>query len=296
MSKNKKINLSKLKPYGYILPLGIILFSFYIIPIIMSIYFSFRKYNIMSSSTFTGFDNYKRLLQDKVFIDAIKNTIIITLVVVPVQTILSLMMAVWLVSKKESKIARFVRGVVFIPVISSMILIGIVWRVMLNSDMSPINYIMSRFFNVSANWLGNPKTALPTLMAIAIWKNIGYFIVIYIAALMDIPSSYYEASKVDGANKFQEFFHITLPLLKPTTIMVVFLGTIWSFQIFDLVYTLTGGGPGTTTMTLVMHIYNLSFKEFNAGYAMTVANVLFFIVALMTIIQRKFLRREESSI
>ncbi|WP_051931481.1 sugar ABC transporter permease [Clostridium sp. KNHs214] len=296
MSRNKKINLNKLKPYGYILPLGVILFSFYIIPIIMSIYFSFTKYNIMTPAVFTGMDNYKRLFQDKVFIEAVKNTIIVTLVVVPVQTILSLLMAVWLVSKKESRLARFVRGVVFIPVISSMILIGIVWRVMLNSDMSPINYIMSTFFNVSANWLGNPKTALPTLMAIAIWKNIGYFIVIYIAALMDIPSSYYEASKVDGANKLQEFFHITLPLLKPTTIMVVFLGTIWSFQIFDLVYTLTGGGPGTTTMTLVMHIYNLSFKEFNAGYAMTVANVLFFIIAIISILQRKFIRREESSI
>ncbi|WP_242971964.1 carbohydrate ABC transporter permease [Haloimpatiens massiliensis] len=296
MNKNKKISLSKLKPYGYIMPLGIILFSFYIIPIIMSIYFSFTKYNIMTPAVFTGMDNYKRLFQDKVFIDAVKNTIMVTLVVVPIQTILSLLMAVWLVGKKESKLAKFVRGVVFIPVISSMILIGIVWRVMLNSDMSPINYIMSRLFNVSANWLGNPKTALPTLMVISIWKNIGYFIVIYIAALMDIPSNYYEASKVDGANKLQEFFHITLPLLKPTTIMVVFLGTIWSFQIFDLVYTLTGGGPGTTTMTLVMHIYNLSFKEFNAGYAMTVANILFLIIAMMSILQRKFLRREESSI
>lgn len=293
--KNKRTTKTmKAKAYLYILPLVIILFSFYIIPIIMSFYFSFTKYNIMRPSKFIGLENYRYLLKDKTFIISLKNTLIVTVVVVPIQTVLSMLIAVWLVSKKERKAAKFARIVIFIPVISSMILISIVWRIILNGDMSPINYIMFNVFNKTPNWLGGSKTALPTLMFIMIWKNIGYFMVIYIAALMDIPKDYYEAADVDGANSLQKFFNITFVLLKPTTIMVVFLGSIWSFQIFDLVYTLTGGGPGLDTMTLVMHIYNLSFKQFNAGYSMTVANVLFLMIAIITIFQRKILKRDRS--
>ncbi|SHJ58822.1 carbohydrate ABC transporter permease [Tepidibacter formicigenes] len=286
--------MKKLSIYGYIFPLGILLTSFYVIPIIMSIYFSFTKYNIMSPAKFIGIKNYLNLGKDRMFIASLKNTFQFTIVVVPLQTLFSLIMAVWLTNREKSKLTELVKGVMFIPVISSMILIGIVWRILLNGDTSPLNSIFTFIGLNPPNWIGNIKTALPTLMMIAIWKNTGYFMVIYIAGIMDIPKSYYESAKVDGASKWQEFWYITVPLLKPTTILVVFLGFIWSFQMFDLVYTLTGGGPGVATMTMVLHIYNLAFKQFNFGYAMAVANVLFFIIAVISILQKKFLKKDQS--
>lgn len=292
-SNKKRFKIKNISGYGYILPLGILLVSFYIIPIFMSLYLSFTKYNIIKQPEFIGLKNYARLFSDKMFIAALKNTAIFTIVVVPVQTILSLIMAVWLTSREKSKWIEFVKGVMFIPVISSMILIAIVWRILLNGDASPLNMIFNVLGFDAPNWIGSTKTALPTMMMIAIWKNIGYFMVIYISGLMDIPQSYYEAAKVDGANKWHQFWNITVPLLKPTSVLVVFMGFIWSLQTFDLVYTLTGGGPGLSTMTMVLHIYNLSFKQFNSGYAMAVANVLFLIIVLVSIGQKKFLKKDD---
>lgn len=295
-SKKMKSRLKKLKPYGYIMPLGILLCTFYVLPIIMSVFFSFTKYNIMAPPTFIGFDNYSKLLEDKTLITSIVNTMKFSIVVVPIQTILSLLLAVWINSRASSRAAKFAKSAIFIPVLSSMVLIGMLWKSLLSGDTSPINQILSIFGLSATNLLGNSKTALPTLMFISIWKNVGYFMVIYISALMDVPKSYYEASRVDGATKWQEFKSITLPLLKPTTIMVVFLGVIWSLQVFDLVYTLTGGGPGMSTMTIVMHAYNLNFKNFNSGYAMAVANVLFFIIATASIVQKTFIKKDKSTL
>lgn len=281
---------NKFKPYLYVLPLGILLISFYVVPIIMSMYFSFTKYNIMAPASFIGLKNYEMILKDKTLKTAIWNTLKFAIFVVPIQTTLALVIANWVTSWKENKAAKFVKAVIFIPVISSMVLIGIVWRILLNGETSLINQIIGLVGIPAQNFLGNKNLALPTLMAIYIWKNTGYFIVIYISALMDIPKTYYEASQVDGANRLEQFKKITLPILKPTTVMVIFLGIIWSLQVFDLVYTLTGGGPGMATMTIVMHAYNLNFKQFNSGYAMAVANVLFFIIALLSIIQKKLIK------
>lgn len=289
----KKININ---PYLYILPLFIILFTFYVLPILMSVYFSFTKYNIVQPATFVGLENYKRLLEDKTLIISIKNTLKFAIIVVPIQTFLSLTFAVWITSKGKSKIASFAKMALFIPVLSSMAIIGTIWKILLNGDLGFINDILLTIGLDASNLLGNSKTALYTLMGIAIWKNVGYFTVIYISAIMNLPKECYEVSKVDGASSMYQFKRITIPLLKPTTIMVVFLGVIWSLQVFDLVYTLTGGGPGMSTMTIVMHAYNLNFKNFNSGYAMAVANILFLIIAIASIVQQKLLKKDKSVI
>ncbi|MEG0641396.1 MAG: sugar ABC transporter permease, partial [Clostridium sp.] len=291
--KKLRILQNKLYPYGYILPLFIILLSFYVLPIIMSLVLGFTKYNIVSSPDFIGLENYKDILTDTMFFASLKNTLVFSFVSVPIQTILALLFGVWLTSR-ETKIHTFVKGAIFIPVISSMMLIGIIWQVFLTSSASPINMIFDVFGGTAPNWLGDPNLTLFTLIAINIWKNIGYFVVIYISAIMDIDKGVYEAAKLDGASSFSKLKSITIPLLKPTTIMVVFLGIVWSFQTFDLVYTLTNGGPGTRTMTLVLYIYNLAFKQFNAGYAMAVANILLLIVAVISILQKTLLKRDKS--
>ncbi len=291
---NKLSNLRKHKAYLYILPLGILLFSFYVLPIFMSIYFSFTKYNIMTPSEFIGLENYRKLLTDRTFITSIWNTLKFALIVVPIQTFLAIVLAVWINSRKKTLIGKFAKAVIFIPVIASMISVGVIWKAILSGSDSPVNQILSMLNLGPFNFLGDVSLSLYTLMAINIWKNVGYFMVIYMAALMDIPETYYEAARVDGANKVQQFWGITLPLLKPATVMVLFLGSIWSLQVFDLVYSLTGGGPGLSTMTMVMYAYNLNFKNFNSGYAMAVANVLLLIIVLITIVQKKLLKKDNS--
>lgn len=246
----------------------------------------------MKPPEFIGIKNYIKLLSDEIFVSSLKNTLVFMLGVVPIQTVGAMLMAVWLTRWKKNPLARLVQSILFVPVISSMVLIGIVWRIMLNGDMSPLNIFVG-WFGLSPDWLGNKYIALLALMAINIWKNLGYFMVLYISGLMDIPNVYYEAAEVDGANGFEKFFYITVPQLKHITVLVVFLGIIWTIQIFDLVYTLTGGGPGTGTVTMAVHIYNLNFKQFNTGYAMAVANVLFFINAVFAIMQKRFIRAEE---
>lgn len=288
--------VSKGKPYGFIGPLSLLLFTFYMIPIFLSLYFSFTDYNIINKAKFIGLSNYRDLLLDKTFKTSMRNTFIFTLGVVPVQTIFSLLMASWLVARGKSKLTGFVKGAMFIPVISSMVLVSIVWRIILNGERSPLNIIFNISSMTQPNWLGDSSIVLFVLMGITVWKNTGYFMILYIAGLMEIPQNYTEAAKVDGAGRWNIFYHITLPLLKPTTIMVVFLGMVWSLQTFDLIYTLTGGGPGNATMTLVLHIYNNAFKNFNAGYAMTIANVLLFFSAMGAIFQKKFLKKEKSEV
>ncbi|MCT4585896.1 MAG: sugar ABC transporter permease [Peptostreptococcaceae bacterium] len=283
----------KAKPYLYILPLFILLTMFYVLPIIISLILSFTKFNIINTPKFIGLKNYIKLFSDKTFIASLKNTFLFTLITVPTQSILALLLANFLVRRKKSKINEIAKCIIFIPVICSMVLMAIIFRIILNGDTSPLNLIFE-FFNINhPNWLGNPKLVLYTLSFITVYKNIGYFMVIYISGLMDIPESYYEACKIDGCNKFKEFIHITVPMLNHINILVLFLGLIWSFQTFDLIYNLTGGGPGNASVTMVVNIYNVAFKQFRAGYAMAIGNVLFLIIAFFSILQKRLLKKDE---
>ncbi len=280
--------------YVYIFPILILISIFYIIPIFMSFFYSFQKFNVIQPPEFLGLFNYKRLSSDPVFLASLKNTLVYTAIVVPVQTVLSMLLAVLITSRKRNIWTNFVRNSLFVPVITSMILVGIIWRVVLNPNMGLLNHALSSIGITKINWLGSNATAMISVCMAAVWKNVGYFMVLYIAAIMDIPKSYYEAAMVDGASATQKFFNITLPMLKPATYFVVVLGTIWSFQVFDLVYTLTGGGPGVATVTLVMSIYNSAFREYNMGYAAAISYVLFAISVIISVIQTKCLKDNES--
>jgi multiple sugar transport system permease protein len=241
---------------------------------------------------FVGLDNYIRLAKDTVFQTSFINTIIYTVVVVPIQSILALILATVLLSINQNKWVEFVKGVLFIPVISSMVLIAIIFRNIYDPNSGIINMLLTALKMENVNFLSS-KNALASVMLVAIWKNIGYFMVLYIAGIKDLPKTYYEAAKVDGAGFWHKFRNITVPLLAPTTLFVVVLGTIWSFQVFDLVYALTGGGPGFSTNTLVMYIYNTSFRQYSMGYGSTIAYVLFLLIAAVSFIQMKLLKKNE---
>lgn len=278
----------------YILPSFILILLFSIIPLFMTLYFSFTKYNVINAPEWIGFKNYTALFQDSFFKASVKNTIVYTLLVVPLQTLLSLFLADIIAKQFRNRFGTFIRMVLFIPVISSMILVGMVWKFLLSTDNGIVNMILTFLRLPRINWLGTQNTAMISICMTSIWKNVGYFLVIYYAGIMEIPLSYYESAKVDGASRWQEFFYITLPSIKPITYLVVTLGTIWSFQVFDLVYSMTGGGPGRSTLTLVLIIYQYAFKQYKMGYACAVSFALFLLVLLVSAMQKiAFRERQE---
>lgn len=278
----------------YILPSFILIACFSVLPIFMSGYFSFTNYNVMNDPTFAGMENYAKIFKDAYVADAIKNTLVYVVVTVPIQTILSLVFSAFLAYKMQNKTGGFLRSIMFIPVIASAVTAGTIWRIILNTDGGLLNNLLG-FLHISpVNWLGSTKTALISICIVAIWKNVGYFLVIYYAGIMGISKDLYEAARVDGATNIQQFFKITMPMLKPITYLVVTLGIIWSFQVFDLSYQMTGGGPGRSTVTIVMAIYNAAFKQYKMGYACAMAMVLLVIVLVINAVENLAFKEKEA--
>lgn len=281
--------MKKLKKHSgimYVLPSFALILLFSIIPLFMTGYYSFTKYNVMQPAQWIGISNYLQLLGDQFFKSSIINTVIYTLLTVPVQTILALLVANTLATKFRGKFGGFIKSALFIPVISSMILVGTVWKFLLATENGIINEFLAIFHIPGVNWLGGQAIAMISICIVSIWKNVGYFLVIYYAGIMDIPRSYYEAAEVDGATPWQRLRYITLPCLKPITYLVVTLGTIWSFQVFDLVYAMTGGGPGRATLTMVLTIYQNAFKQYKMGYASAISMVLLILVLIVSALQK----------
>ena len=279
----------------YILPSFVLILIFCIVPIFMSGFFSFTDYNIMNAPEFVGLDNYKKMFQDSYVRDAAKNTLLYVVMTVPVQTLLALTLAAFLAEKMRNKTGGFLRSVMFIPVIASAVTAGTIWRIILNTDVGFLNNILNFFHISSVNWLGSTQTSLLSICIVAVWKNVGYFLVIYYAGIMGIQKELYEAAKVDGATSIQQFTKITLPILKPITYLVVTLGIIWSFQVFDLAYLMTGGGPGHSSVTLVMGIYNAAFKQYKMGYACAMAMFLLIMIIIINVIEDLFFKEKREA-
>lgn len=277
---------------GYVVPSLVVLIVVVVAPIIMSAYYSLTDFSLLGSPSWVGLDNYLVLLGDGAFGRALWQTFVYTVVSVPLQTLLALVIAAVLARRTRNRFGAFVRSALFIPVIASMVIIGSVWRYLVGTDTGLVNAILGVVGIDAVNWLGRPGTALLVVALVTVWKNIGYFLVIYYAGMLDIPEDLYEASVLDGAGPIRQFWSVTVPSLRPVTVLVAILGTIWSFQVFDLVYTMTGGGPGGGTVTLVMAIYSSAFENMQMGYASAMAMVLFVIVLVVSVVQRLVLARK----
>ena len=274
----KKKTLASVEPYCYIMPITIILVTFVIVSVIISIVLSFTKYNIMTPPEFYGIKNYVRLISDSKFLKALWNTLKLMIMIVPLQTILAIIFSVFLVANRHRLLGKIANSVIFIPVLCSNAVVGVVWRELLNGKIPAVEWFFGLFGLQPSMLLGDAKTALAVVAAVSIWKSLGYYVVIYSSGLMGISDTYYEAAKVDGAGTFQKFWKITLPMLKPTIILAVFLSITSSLQCFDLIFTMTGGGPNNASTTLVVYSYSLCFGSSSAGYAMSISNVLFIVI------------------
>lgn len=283
MIKNKKLS-SYAKGYLYILPNFIGFFIFMAIPIIMGFVISLTDYNGFNQMNFIGFDNYLNMFKDEYFRISLWNNILYTLVTVPGTIIVALLLA--LAVNKGIKGSKIFRTMFFLPNITSMVAVGIVWAMIFNPYTGPINnFLRSIGIETPPMWLNSSSMALPTIMVVSIWKQAGYYMIILLAGLQAIPKHLYEAASIDGASSITKFFKVTLPMLSPTMFMVLILNIISSFQVFDLINIMTGGGPGRSTNVLVYRIYQEGFQNLRFGYASAMAYFLFLIVLIITLIQ-----------
>lgn len=283
--------------YLYILPFFILTAVFWFFPIFVSGWFSLTEYNALTTPKFVGVENYKALFQDELFRKCIRNTLIFVVTVVPAETVFGLLTAIWVNERKTTLLGKFVRNGMFIPSLAASGVVSIVWRILLNNESSPLHIFLKIFGIDSTLILGSKQMVFPALIIMDILMGMGYYMVLYLAYLVDIPDSYYEAARLDGATKLQTIRWITVPLMKPAIIMVVFLGVIGTFQSFDMVYVMTGGGPGNgTTMTIMVYLYQYSFKYSKVGYGMAVGNILIFMVAVLTFTQRRLINNKNSQL
>ena len=275
---------------AYILPSFVLMFIFNVTPIFLSIFFSFTKYDMTSAPLWIGWDNYIKLSQNKYLGTVLLNTVQYVLITVPLQTILALLIAAFIAGQLKNRYGSFLRSVIFIPVIASLIASAAVWNVMYQPKGGLINQFLELLGFQSVNFLGKKATALPSVAAVAVWKSTGYYMVIYYAGIMNVPPDVQEAAIVDGASPLQRFWYITLPILKPITYMIVTLGIIGSFQVFDLVYKMTGGGPGRATLTVAYMIYSYAFQDKRIGYGAALAVCLLIVILLIHGIQDFFFK------
>jgi multiple sugar transport system permease protein len=279
--------------YSFIAPnfLGFLVFT--LGPICFAFALAFLHWDGSNAITFAGLDNFWRLFSDRDFITAFWNTVIYTAVSVPGTLVCSLGMAVLLNQKIFGR--NFFRTAMFFPYVASLVAVAVVWNMIFNPEMGPVNMVLYTLGVDPKNlpgWAASSHWAMVTVILFGIWKSMGYYMVIYLAGLQGISPELYEAADLDGANGWQKFWHITVPQLAPTTFFVSVMLTIQSFKVFDQILLLTEGGPGTSTLVLVYHIYNQAVISWDLGYSSMVALVLFLIVLIVTVVQFR-LQRED---
>jgi multiple sugar transport system permease protein len=279
-----------LEPYLYLLPtiIGLLLFSAGAVA--ASFFMSFTQWDIVSPPEWVWLDNYITLWHSDLFWEVFRNTLYFILLVVPLSVGCSLALA--LVANTGLKGITFFRTAYFLPVVSSMIAVALVWSWIYNPEYGLLNYLLQLLFGVRGPaWLDSTSWALPAMAIVTVWKGLGYSMVIFLAGLQNIPQDLYHAATIDGAGVWKRFRHITLPMLSPTTFFVIVITLINSFQVFEQTYVLTKGGPANSTLTMSYYIYQNAFQYFQMGKAAAISYVLFAAVFTVTLVQFRIQKR-----
>ncbi len=276
--------------YLFVAPpvLGFLIFG--LAPIVFSIYISFQKWDMLSDPQWVGLGNYNDLFKDEKVFKALFNTVYL-MIGIPIGMLLSLLLAI-LMNRKFKGIS-FMRTIYYLPVISPIIAISLLWQWILNQDYGLLNNFLWEWFGIQGpNWLGDPKWVKPSLILIGLWGGLGGNMVLYLAGLQSVSSTYYEAAEIDGAGAWHKFAKITVPLLTPIHFFVIVMGIIGAFQTFSQIYVLaTDGGPEYSGATIVFYIFQHAFKYFNMGYASAAAWVLGVIIFIVTLLQFKLSKK-----
>lgn len=282
----KKINPGYLLSVPYIIHLML----FFIYPVIFSAILIFNRWDIVTPMEFVGFKNIKRILLDEVFLQSLINTGVFLFLHIPLQIVVALLFAVLLNEKIKAR--GFFRTLYFLPVVVSGVVVTILFQQLFSYDDGLINQLLQTINLPQVPWLVSSKWAMPTIALMATWKNVGLYVILFMAGLQSIPEQLYEAAMLDGSNAWKRFYHITLPMLNPTMVTVIVLSVIGGFSLFIEPYVMTGGGPMNSTLSAVLYIYNQAFNFGHMGYAATLG--LFFAAIIFTVVslQRKFVETE----
>jgi len=273
----------------FVLPALTLLTVFLFLPILASWFASFTNWDIYGISrpenvVWTGLDNYRHLAADPVFWVSLRNSLLFAVIGVPLNLMCSLFAAL-LLNREFIRFKALFRVGFFIPCITTMVAVAVIWRWLYNPEFGLLNLALGWLGLSPQNWLSDQWLALPSLIIMAVWKGFGYNMIIFIAALQSIPEELYESADIDGASEPQQFWHITLPMLRETTVFVTIMTSIGFLQFFAEPYVMTGGGPLNQTMSVVLYMYNHGFKFYNLGYASSIAYVLFALILTFTLTQ-----------
>lgn len=274
---------------AFLLPSVVGLLLFQVIPMIASGIISFTDWDMMTKATFVGWKNYLEVWRDERSMQSLINVFKFILGYMPLIMTLGVLFAVLL--NRKMKGVKFYRAAIFVPVITSWVSVSIVWRWFLNGQTGLINYLLSLVHIQGPVWLQDFFWAMPSIIAVSVWKDLGFVSIILLAGLQEIPEDYYEAARMDGASAWQQFRKITLPLLTPSLFFVIVISLINSFQLFDQVMVMTNGGPAGSTSTFVQQVYLNAFQNNKMGYASAQSWVLFVIIFVITVAQQQLQKR-----
>jgi ABC-type sugar transport system permease subunit len=275
--------------YFMVLPYVVYFLTFVAYPLVFSFILIFHRWNIATPMEFIGFKNFVRLFNDELFFKSLFNTLVFLSIHIPLQIFIALFFAQLL--NQKIKMKGFFRALYFLPVVVSGVVVTILWQQMYAYETGLINQALVKAGLKRIPWLVSPELAMPSIAVMATWKNVGFYIVIFLAGLQNIPQELYEAAEIDGASGFQKFFKITLPMLNPTVVLVVVLSTIGGFSLFIEPYIMTGGGPMDSTLSAMLYIYNQAFYFNHMGYAATLGFFFALIILAVVVVQRKFIER-----
>jgi ABC-type sugar transport system permease subunit len=282
--------------WAFAAPFVILFLVFLAFPIVASFALSFTSFGTRDlqnpvGATFVGLQNYANLLSDPKFWASLGNTVYFVVVGVPITLAFGLLIANTL-NRGITRFRTAFRVGYYLPVITSIVAIAVVWRFLLNPDVGLINMILGTFGISGPAWLADPVLAMPSIIAMAVWRNLGFAMIVFLAGMQAIPAVLYEAASIDGAGRWQLFRSVTLPMLRPTILFMTVITTIGYLQLFEEPFVMTGGGPLDKTLSVTMYMYQQGFTFFHQGYASAIAYVLFVIVAIVAFLQFKFLRSD----
>ena len=276
--------------YSFILPNLIGFAVFTLVPMVLSLGLAFMNWDGANRTSWAGLENFQRLLTDETFKISLQNTLIYVAGTVPLTLAASLGLALLL--NRPLRGRNFFRTTFFFPYVASLVAVAVVWNLLFFPSAGPVNELL-RAIGVQnpPRWSASVDWAMPTVIMASIWRYMGYYMIIYLAALQGIPSILYEAAEIDGASAWQKFRYVTLPLLTPATFFISVMLTIASFKVFDMILMMTNGGPGRATNVLVFYTYNVAFREFRFGYSSAIAMVLLAMVVIITFVQFRMEKR-----
>lgn len=278
--------------YLFIAPVMIHVAIIFGYPALYALALSFSRWDLINGlSGFAGLQNYAAVWNDALFWQTMGNTIYFTLVGVPLTAATSLLVALGLRSAAQVPLRDGLKTIYFLPVVTSLVAVAYVWQLIFNPSIGFVNGLLKLAGLPTQLWLESPEQVIPTLILVYLWARLGFNAIIFVAGLESIPRDFYEAARIDGVNRWQEFWHITLPLLNAQIVLVVVVEAITALKLFALPYAATAGGPVNSSKTVVMYIYELAFRQFRMGDAAVTALVLFMIILLVTLVQRKLLTR-----